>query len=200
MNVTWPTNVQSRIDWRTYDLTIPAQAYMDDTSFMGRSREDIQASVNIANQFYSIYDIFINGKKCDLIVINPSIPKALRSITIGQDQTIVKATNTEIRYLGIWISDKQSRKKWMGRLQQVVNDFLNIVKKKKFGVGHLAYIINRVLIPRLMYVSQLMTLYENDWDIIFQPVLKMIKYQLSVARSFPSAAIFHEGLTGIDNP
>ncbi len=200
MNVTWLTNVQSRIDWRSYDLTIPAQAYMDDTSFMGRSREDIQASVNIANQFYSIHDIFINGKKCDLIVINPSIPKALRSVTVGQDQTIVKATNNEIRYLGIWISDKQSKKKWMRRLQQVVNDFLNIVKKKKFGVGHLAYIINRVLIPKLMYVSQLMTLYENDWDIIFRPVLKMIKYQLSVARSFPSAAIFHEGLTGIDNP
>src|SRR6266498_1004136 len=92
MNITWPTNVQSRAEWRSYNLTIPAQAYMDDTSFMGRNREDIQASINIANQFYSIHDIFINGKKCDLIVINLLIHKDLRSVTIGQDQTIVKAT------------------------------------------------------------------------------------------------------------
>src|SRR6266496_6087873 len=151
MNITWPTNVHSRAEWRSYNLTIPAQAYMNDTSFMGRNREDLQTSINIANQFYSIHDIYINGKKCDLIVINPSIPKAIRSVTIGQDQTIVKATRKEIRYLGIWISAKQSRKKWMERLKQIVNDFLRISKRKKLGVGHLAYIINKVLIPRLMY-------------------------------------------------
>src|SRR6266496_6056831 len=87
-----------------------------------------------------------------------------------------------------------------GTITTIVNDFLSITKRKKFGVGHLAYIINRVLIPKLMYVSQLMTLNENDWDIIFRPVLQMIKYQLKVAKSFPSAAIFHEGLTGIENP
>src|SRR6266496_5368050 len=118
MNITWPTNVQSRAEWRSYNLTIPAQAYMDDTSFMGRSREDIQASIKIANQFYSIHDIFINGKKCDLIVINPSIPKSIQSVIIGQDEILVKATRKEIRYLGIWISAKQSRVKWIERLKQ----------------------------------------------------------------------------------
>jgi len=173
---------------------------MDDTSFMGRNREDIQASIDIANQFYHLHDIYINGKKCDLLVINPSIPQALRFVTIGQDQTIVMDTNKEIRYLEIWISAKHSKKKWMDRSKQIVKDFLRISKRKVFGVGHLAYIINRVLIPKLMYVSQLMTLNENDWNVIFRPVLQMIKYQLKVAKSFPSAAIFHEGLTGIEKP
>ena len=81
-----------------------------------------------------------------------------------------------------------------------MGDFLKICKRKVFGVGHLAYIVNRVLIPKLMYVSQLMTLNEYDWDVIFRPVLQWIKHQLKVAKSFPSAAIFHEGLTGIENP
>src|SRR6266498_2902987 len=200
MNITWPTNVQSRAEWRSYNLNIPAQAYMDDTSFMGRNREDLQSSINIANQFYQLHDIFINGKKCDLIVINLSIPQALRYVSIGQDQTIVKATNKEIRYLGIWVSAKHSREKWMERLKIIVGDFLRICKRKVFGVGHLAYIVNRVLIPKLIYVSQLMTLNKNDWEVIFRPVLQMIKYQLKVAKSFLSAAIFHEGLTGIENP
>ena len=109
-------------------------------------------------------------------------------------------TNKEIRYLGIWISAKSSRVRWMNRLKIIVEDFLKICKRKVFGVGHLAYIVNKVLIPKLMYISQLMTLNENDWDAIFRPVLQWIKHQLKVAKSFPTTAIFHEGLTGIENP
>src|SRR6266498_5012888 len=109
-------------------------------------------------------------------------------------------TNKEIRYLGIWISAKSSRVRWMNRLKIIVEDFLKICKRKVFGVGHLAYIVNRVLIPKLMYISQLMTLNEQDWDVIFRPVLQMIKQQLKVTKSFPSAAIFHEELTGIESP
>src|SRR6266542_3568977 len=108
-------------------------------------------------------------------------------------------SNKEIRYLGIWISAKHSRKKWIQKLKSIVGDFLKICKWKTFGVRHLAYIINRVLIPKLMYSSQLMILNEYDWDVIFRPVLQWIKHQLKVAKSFPSAAIFHEGLTGLEN-
>ena len=94
---------------------------MDDTSFLEKNRQDLQASIDIANQFYKLYDIFINRKKCDLIVINPSIPQALRSVIIGQDHTVVKATTKEICYLGIWISAKQSKKQWMNKLKIIVN-------------------------------------------------------------------------------
>ncbi len=45
-----------------------------------------------------------------------------------------------------------------------------------------------------------MTLNETDWEIIFSPVLQIIKKHLRVTKSFPTAAIFHEGMTGIDSP
>jgi len=137
MNMVWPAHVYNQDEWKTYDLIIPA--YMDDTSFMGRNREDLQSSLDITNQFY---DIFINGKKCDLIVINPLILKALRFVIIGQDRIEVMATNKEVRYLGIWISAKHTRKKWMDRLKLIVDNFLKVCNKKVFGVGHLAYIVN----------------------------------------------------------
>ena len=85
-------------------------------------------------------------------------------MTIGQDQTIVTATNKKVRYLGVWISAKHSRKKWMDRLKRIVGDFLRVSNRKVFGVGHLAYIVNRVLIPKLIYVSQLMTLNKNHFS------------------------------------
>ena len=99
MNVTWPSNVYNQDEWQTYEMAIPAQAYMDDTSFLGRDWQDLQASIDIANQFYKIHDIFINGKKCELMVINPSIPPSQQYIIIGQDHTIITATKKEIRYL-----------------------------------------------------------------------------------------------------
>ena len=45
-----------------------------------------------------------------------------------------------------------------------------------------------------------MTLKEREWDIIFQPVLGMVKRQIQVAQFFPTVAILHEGLTGIECP
>src|SRR6266498_4978237 len=95
---------------------------------------------------------------------------------------------------------KQPRKLWITRLKSIVKGFLDICGKKSLGIGHLAYLINRVLIPKLLYTAQLITLKEREWDLIFRPVLGMVKRQIQVARSFPTAAIVHEGLTGIESP
>ena len=162
MNVVWPNHIYQREEWNNYNLTIPAQAYMDNTSFLGRSHQDLQISINTTNQFYKMHDIFINGKKCNIIVINLSIPQALRSVVIGQDRMEVTAMNKEVHYLEIWILAKQSKIKWMDRLKSIIFTILKICNKKVFGVRHLAYIINRVLIPRLIYVSQFMMLNEKD--------------------------------------
>src|SRR6266542_3281350 len=173
---------------------------MDDTCFLDSSRQRLQNSVDLANQFYHIHDIFINGDKCDLLAINPSTPKPQRNICIGQARTLVQATTKEVRYLGVWLATNQPRKLWMTRLKATVKGFLDVCGKKSLGIGHLAYLVNRVLIPKLLYLAQLMTLKEREWDIIFQPVLGMVKRQIQVARSFPTAAIIHEGLTGINSP
>ena len=39
-----------------------------------------------------------------------------------------------------------------------------MVQKKKLGIGHLTYLRNRVLIPRLTYIAQLMTLSEEEQE------------------------------------
>ena len=88
----------------------------------------------------------------------------------------------------------------MTRLQDIVQSFINIIQRKRIGVGHIGYLINRVLNPKLIYVAQLMTLNENDWDLIFKPILGMTKRLLSLPSSFPTSAILHEGIGGIEHP
>ncbi|GBC13545.2 RNA-directed DNA polymerase from mobile element jockey-like [Rhizophagus irregularis DAOM 181602=DAOM 197198] len=58
----------------------------------------------------------------------------------------------------------------------------------------------RVLIPRLIYTAQIMTLSEHDWNHIFAPVMKVVKNWLKLPKNTPSSLLFHEGCLGMDHP
>src|SRR5213079_3233221 len=102
MEVTWPHDPTDKNIW-TYDSTnISTSAYMDDTVWIDESRCRLQDTVNLAQEFFTIWDIKINTGKCELLVINPSIHRDYRFITMGEDtNNIVKVTSKEIRYLGV---------------------------------------------------------------------------------------------------
>ncbi|CAB4403165.1 unnamed protein product [Rhizophagus irregularis] len=125
MKVTWPNDINDPITWTQYRLQVPVCAYMDDTVFLESSKSRMQKIVDIANEFYLINDIDINAKKSELIIINPSVEKHEQIIELGRDRSIVQATNDEIRYLGVWFSNKPSRRRWMQRLSTTVKNFCN---------------------------------------------------------------------------
>ena len=60
----------------TYNLTKELShrqavlAYADDTTWIAKSKEELQEIINISNEFYKINDIKINSKKSELIAIN----------------------------------------------------------------------------------------------------------------------------------
>ncbi|PKK56617.1 hypothetical protein RhiirC2_799643 [Rhizophagus irregularis] len=145
------------------------QAYMDDTSYLDSSGDKIQASINIATQFYYFHDVDINGKKSELMVINPKLPRDELYITIRRDNSKVQVTDKEIR-------------------------------KKHIIVGHIAYLINHILISRVVYVAQLMTLSENEWNLLFTPVIKLVKQICGLPRSYLTSALYHRYILGINNP
>ncbi|CAB4429027.1 unnamed protein product [Rhizophagus irregularis] len=86
---TWPTDIRDRSTWQQFRLRVPVIAYMDDTSYLDNSGDKIQASINIATQFYHFHDVDINGKKSELIVINPKLPRDDLYIIIGRDKSKV---------------------------------------------------------------------------------------------------------------
>ncbi|PKY36083.1 hypothetical protein RhiirB3_457961 [Rhizophagus irregularis] len=111
MKVTWPNDIN--------DPTMDTLQASGSES----SKSRMQKIVDIANDFYLINDIDINVKKSEMIIINPSVKRHDQIIKLGHDRSIVQATNNEIRYLGVWFSNKPSRRRWMQRLSMMSIDF-----------------------------------------------------------------------------
>ena len=94
MTTKWPTNI-------SYNLTkeISHQqavlAYADDTTWIAKSKEELQRIINISNEFYEINDIEINSKKSELIVMNSDKKKVEKedqlAVIVGKNQNKVYA-------------------------------------------------------------------------------------------------------------
>ncbi|GET62946.1 hypothetical protein GLOIN_2v1790829 [Rhizophagus irregularis DAOM 181602=DAOM 197198] len=164
---------------------------MDDMSYLDSSGDKIQESINIVTQFYHFHDVDINGKKSELMVINPKVPRNELYITIRHNNLKVQVTNKEIRYLGCYFSSSNLRKRSIKRIKDIIERFLNPIRRKRITVEHIAYLINHVLILRVVYVVQLMTLLENEWNLLFTPVIKLVKQICGLPRSYPTSAIYH---------
>ena len=199
-NLTWPHNVYNQDTWESFSTNVAVLAYMDDTIFAGASQSQTQRTIDLANSFYEMHDIDINGTKSELLVFNPSLPIEHQLIKMGREQTVIRPSEKEIRYLGVWFSSGNTRSFLKKRLERIIFEFLTVIKSKPVGPGHVTYLINRVLIPRLIYVAQLSTLTHNEWSTLFFPVLKYAKHALGVSSSFPTSALQHEGMLGIQNP
>jgi hypothetical protein len=200
MVVNWPTDILERSSWQQFRLRIPVITYMDDTSYLDSLGEKIQTSINIATQFYNFHDVDINGQKSELIVINPKLPRDELYITIGRNNSRVQAISKEIRYLGCYFSSANSRKKSFIRLKDIIEKFLDPIRRKRITVEHITYLINHVLILRLLYVSQLITLSENEWIHLFAPVIKLVKQICGLPRCYLTLALYHRYILGINNP
>jgi hypothetical protein len=111
---------------------------------------------------------------------------------MGREHTVIHTTDKETRYLGVWFSTKRSHLRLKASLSAIVSDFLSLLNNKPIGPSHVTYLINRVLIPRLIYVAQVATLSENESS-IFKPVIIFAKRALGLPKCFSSAALQHEG-------
>ncbi|PKK70352.1 hypothetical protein RhiirC2_779805 [Rhizophagus irregularis] len=134
------------------------------------------------------------------IFYNPLLVAIQQACNQQQGYEMVQATDKEIRYLGCYFSSSNLRKRSIKRIKDIIEKFLNPIRRKCITVEHIAYLINHVLILRVVYVAQLMTLSENEWNLLFTPVIKLVKQICGLPRSYPTSAIYHRYILGINNP
>lgn len=59
---------------------------MDDTCFIDSSKERIQNNIDLANEFYKLHDIHINGSKSELVVLNPNNITEEQYVEMGREK------------------------------------------------------------------------------------------------------------------
>ena len=83
-------------------LVISCLAFMDDTDWIAKNKENLQKIIDIAMSFFHLHGIEINPKKSELIAINPT--SADLSVRIGDDTVKALAPGAAARMLGVWFS------------------------------------------------------------------------------------------------
>ncbi|KAG9302608.1 hypothetical protein G9A89_007312 [Geosiphon pyriformis] len=114
-----------------------AGAFVDDTIWVGDCQASIQYALNIASEFFSINNIFINNEKTVAIPINQGVRIASLSIS-GQPIFIVKKGETH-RYLRIFLLTKKLFKLSLAKAYLDIQFFVNVNKpatKLKTEIGN----------------------------------------------------------------
>jgi hypothetical protein len=153
MRCSWKPNMleegEQQIENRTAAIT-----YMDDTTWIASSKQNLQEILNEAREFYQANDSQINSTKSVLLNINSAEKQEQENFVLaGLDREKVqrmKAGETT-RFLGIWIGQEKPQKDTTKRLQHEINRITAALVTKKMTDKQTIYVLNRVLIPRIEY-------------------------------------------------
>jgi hypothetical protein len=196
IEVKWPEDIQigstKKICWRQAVL-----AYADDTTWLARSKEDLTNIIALANEFYDINDIKINGKKSELVVLNSKEKQIEIEIGENNDKIVAKRGNQAVRFLGVWITEKNAQQNTIKIIKKEVNSLVQAMKKKKTTLAQLIYINNRVLIPRAEYRAQMVILNRKTCEKLHRPFLKLIKMKSNLALTTSNSILNHRNIVGV---
>jgi len=142
-------------------------AYADDTTWIARSKEEMQKIIDISTEFYELNDIELNSKKSELLVLNHKTKNKeqdnIPEIRLGKMKEIVRAKRGKeaIRHLGVWISEKGEKECNELIIMKEVTRMCKAILWKKASVSQLVYLNNSVLLPSIEYRLQTSFLSKN---------------------------------------
>jgi hypothetical protein len=169
-----------------------ASAYMDDTTWITPSQQNLEQILEIADDFYNLNNIKVNKTKSELIVNIPDevIPDEI-TLNFGAESIIINPAkrNQSVRSLGVWVNFDNNRTFIRKQALDEVTSMCNVLRRKKLTNKQLLYLYNMVVIPRIEYRTQLCYLSRRECDNIMKPFRKLFKQKLHFASSMPNAIL-----------
>ena len=127
-------------------------AFVDDTTWLSNSQDNTQEILDVATSFYELNNVEINTKKTQVMVLNRKKGEE-DHLTFGTPaEAIIPVGKDEpVRILGVWVTASGLTTTTERIVEREVDTICNILSPKAVTDKQTIYIINNVLIPRVLY-------------------------------------------------
>ncbi|CAB5321247.1 unnamed protein product [Rhizophagus irregularis] len=153
--------IQDLADDVTHEFSTSVIGYLDDTTWFGSSLEQLNQKLTIANSFYTMakikinedkYKIMNNLQKKKLRNIDPRSPSTTsKEILIINNRPIeckITPSNKGERVLGVYINAHNRTQQTLSKAKMIVYSHYIALAKKKMTHDHVAYIIDKIILPK----------------------------------------------------
>nr|CAG8643063.1 12736_t:CDS:2 [Entrophospora candida] len=105
INVKWRSDLRYAYTKKLSEQ-VSSLAFMDDTTWLAKSKNEMENMLKVADSFYLYNGIKVNKNKSILLTINESTSTQDTWISFGNNSEEIypKSKNESIRFLGIWIN------------------------------------------------------------------------------------------------
>jgi len=177
------------------NVTVAALAFVDDTTWVAPNGDNLQKIVNIAKEFFEINKIEINPKKTEMIIIHSN--KENPHVKLGNDIVSALPPGTAARMLGVWFSADGRNQYTKNLVLSEVSNICSILARKAVTDKQAIYIVNNVLIPRILYRLATVILPPKMIAKITSQYTGTIRSKIGLVKGTPNSILNHRRLYGV---
>ena len=175
--------------------SVSVLAYMDDTLWIAKSKEELQTIIATATSFYHMADIQINPTK-SILTSNTS---SIAPIHFFNSSLTPIPANQPFKFLGCWFTLNNSHTKQSQLIYDEAIQLINITGTKRITDKQAIYITNTVIIPTIEYRLHNIILKRSTCDNILSKYLTMIKHKAKLSRTSPNSTMLNPYIYNVYN-
>src|SRR5205814_9837363 len=166
-------------------LSVTDLAYMDDSTWIGKKKKELETILKVADSFNEYNGIKVNKEKSKLIVINSSETKDNTNITYGTNSTKIFLLEKKefTRFLGVWIGEDDNKNFVKGQINDEIEKAYNVMKYKKIIDDQIRYIYNVVLISRCEYKMMITILSKGDINTLTTKIRRLMRNKIGISNT-----------------
>ncbi len=185
---TWMSNI-SQGTQQQLQTQIAALGFMDDANWISSSIEDLEAILEVADDFYLLTRAAINKKKSKLLTNTTTSTEPI-PLRFGPAVIPIQPCFDAVRFLGVMINIHLNHSLVKKELHAHIRRFINVTKTKPITDKQFSYITNHVLFPQLLYKMRNTPLSKSTCVRLNQSVRSLFKHKCRFPKTAPND-VFH---------